>query len=165
MNIETIFASIFTAAVTATFVATVNHYWNRRYLLAVEREKYRQTLFSEKLKIYNDIAVAIHEFILFAGEVSAGSGPDKAGDLHEKMPAIYRRLMGVNSLIHKHMILIPEETLDQITTLGQLFHKIQEFTDAGEALNRLEILTHSLWKLIDVLRDDLGIEEFGKKLK
>lgn len=162
MNIETFLTSIFTAAVTAAFVAGVNHYWNRRYLLVVEREKYRQTLFGEKLKIYNDIATAIHEFIVFAGEVSSGSGPDKAGDLHQKMPSIYRKLMDVHAIIHKHIILIPEETLDQITAISQLFHEIKEFTDAGKAFSRLEILAQSLYRIIDILRDDLGIEEFGK---
>ncbi len=164
MSFETFLISIFTAAVTAALVAGVNHFWNRRYLLLVEREKYRQTLFSEKFKAYIEITTAIHDFTAFAGKESARFEINKTDDVFQKMTGIYSRLMDVNSIIHKYMILIPEGTLDNISDISEMFHKVVKITEARDAINRIEILVHSLHSIVDVLRDDLGIEEFGNKL-
>jgi hypothetical protein len=162
---DVIISSVLTAALTAAFVSGVNHFWNRKYLVAVEREKYRQTLFSEKLKAYLDITMAIHEFTVCCGETSARLEMDDTADVPQEMAAVYGNLLDVKSIIHRHMLIIPEGTLDVITETSETFLKVIKVRVAAEAKNRIEILGQFIHRIVDALRADLGIKEFGEKLE
>jgi hypothetical protein len=164
-NVVILITSLVSAVLTGVLVSAANHYWNRRYLMAVEREKYRQTIFRIKIKIFNEIALAIHTSILFTADTVSRGKLDTVADIHQKLSAIYLKALDVYTVIHKNMLYIPEEALDRISAAMKELSPDKGVVSAEKFKAIIEAVNDTLWKIMDLLRDDLGIENFGQTLK
>lgn len=166
MTNETILVSGITSVITAGLVAGANHLLNRRYLWLVEREKYRQAIFGEKIKADREISEAVHKFnTLFADySLCINNGICRDKDLSAHVSAAFEAATNIEFSVNRNIFLFPDSTVDRITKLQaeMVLENPKSLIGIDTVLTQLNART---LRLLDILRDDLGINEFGEKLK
>jgi hypothetical protein len=135
--------------------------------LLVEREKYRHAVFSEKLKAYREIAEAEHRFRVHVGKLLYYLDPavSRIDDFKKEFPRAFELARELKITLDRHIFLIPDDTINRITFRKKPCLPKQCPVDLVECKNVLEEYIEASLGLIDILRNDLGINEFAKKLK